>query len=269
VTSRVAIHSVPRSGSTWLGSIFDSHPNVIYRYQPLFSFAFKDYLTPESSRDDILEFFKRISVSNDEFITQANDKRRGLVPSFEKNIPETIVYKEVRYHHLLNSMLKSDNELKIIGLVRNPLANVHSWLNAPKEFKVELNWKVEDEWRLAARKNLGKPEEFNGFEKWKEVAFLFERLSAEFPDRFKLVSYSSLLTNTESTINRLFNFVGLSMNEQTKRFLELSRSRQGSDAYDVYRLKEKDDHWKNILPEYIVNYIMNDIQATPLEKYLN
>ena len=45
---KVAIHGVPRSGTTWLGSIFDSSPNVIYRNQPLFSYAFKSYLSEHS-----------------------------------------------------------------------------------------------------------------------------------------------------------------------------------------------------------------------------
>ena len=56
----VAIHSVPRSGSTWLGQIFNSHPKVNFRYQPLFSYAFKDYLNEASSSEDIEAFFKNI-----------------------------------------------------------------------------------------------------------------------------------------------------------------------------------------------------------------
>lgn len=31
----ILILSAPRSGSTWLGSLFNSHPNVIYRHEPI------------------------------------------------------------------------------------------------------------------------------------------------------------------------------------------------------------------------------------------
>ena len=41
---RIAIHSVPRSGSSWLGQILNSSLKVCFRFQPLFSYAFKDYL---------------------------------------------------------------------------------------------------------------------------------------------------------------------------------------------------------------------------------
>src|SRR5690606_12113388 len=153
------IHSVPRSGSTWLGSIFNSHPQVVFRYQPLFSYAFKGALTPQSSEAEITDFFKQIANSNDDFINQKEGIGKGIIPKFSKNHqPTHICYKEVRYHHILSNLLKKDEEIKVIGLVRNPLAVIHSWLNAPKEFKKELGWKIEEEWQFAPKKNLDKPE---------------------------------------------------------------------------------------------------------------
>lgn len=40
---KIAIHSVPRSGSTWLGEILNSSANVKYCFQPLFSYKFKEF----------------------------------------------------------------------------------------------------------------------------------------------------------------------------------------------------------------------------------
>ena len=57
---RIAIHSVPRSGSTWLGQIFNSSSLVIYKYQPLFSYAFKGRLSPQSTNNKIVQFFDEI-----------------------------------------------------------------------------------------------------------------------------------------------------------------------------------------------------------------
>ena len=76
--NKIAIHSVPRSGSTWLGSIFDSCPNVKYALQPLFSYAYKDYLSLNSTSEDIQSFFEELKVSDDDFINQIEAKNKGL-----------------------------------------------------------------------------------------------------------------------------------------------------------------------------------------------
>lgn len=267
--SKVAIHSVPRSGSTWLGSIFDSHPQVNYKLQPLFSYAFKDALNSESTIEQINSFFQLISESNDDFLMQNEGKAKGIIPEFSKTLPMThICYKEVRYHHILRNLLLKDNEIKVIGIIRNPMAVIWSWLNAPKEFKKELGWKMEEEWRYAPSKNLNKPEEFNGFEKWKEVSLLFEQLRKEFPNQFYLVNYKNLLINTLDTVTELFNFVGLTVKDQTFQFLNKSRKANVLDAYGVYKNKENDREWVDNLPDFIVKEIIEDLNGTSLEKYL-
>src|SRR5690606_410177 len=162
---RIAIHSVPRSGSTWLGNIFNSHPKVAFKYQPLFSYTFKNALDEKSTKNDILNFYKNINNSNDNFINQKEGIVKGIIPEFIKRPPLThCCYKEVRYHNILENLLEKDSTIKVIGLIRNPLSVIYSWLNAPKEFRKDLDWRVSEEWRYAPKKNLNKPEEFNGYE---------------------------------------------------------------------------------------------------------
>lgn len=265
---KLAIHSVPRSGSTWLGSIFDSHPDVVYKMQPLFSYAFKDYLNEESSKEQIDSFFKLIANSDDAFVNQLEGKVKGIIPEFNKNAtPTHCCYKEVRYHYILENMLTVCPEVKTILIIRNPLAVLYSWYKAPKEFRPEKGWKFEDEWLFAPQKNLNKPEEFHGYAKWKEAAFLFQNLKQRFPNQVYLVNYQELLTNTESEIKRLFDFAGLDIAEKTKQFINESTTQNNDDAYAVYKTKSKDDKWKN-LPEQIISYIYNDLKGTPLEMYL-
>ena len=66
----VAIHGAPRSGTSWLGQLFNSSENVAYRYQPLFSYAFKQRLTSTSTRREIELFFDDLLFTEDDFVLQ-------------------------------------------------------------------------------------------------------------------------------------------------------------------------------------------------------
>lgn len=264
---KIAVHSVPRSGSSWLGNIFNSHPDVAFRYQPLFSYAFKDYLTEQSTADEIDLFFKEIEKSKNPFLHQNEGVKKRIRPVFSENKKKThICYKEVRYHQLLDNMLKKHRTLAVVGLVRNPMATISSWLNAPKEFRTDLGWEVKEEWRRAPRKNANKPEEFNGYEKWKEVVFMFLHLKEKYPTQFYLIQYRKLLYNTIEEVKELFDFCELGFSKQTKQFISESTSRHSSDAYSVFKTKEVDDKWKDNLPKYIFNAMKEDPDFHKLNK---
>jgi len=267
---RIAIHSVPRSGSSWLGQMFNSSQDVCFRFQPLFSYAFKDYLNKNSSSEEILNFFKDISESNDEFLLQVNRIKTGEYPLFEKKSNFShIVYKEVRYHNILENLLKNDNDLKVIGLVRSPFAVINSFLQSPKEFRKDLGWIEKNEWRHSMKKNLNKEEEFFGYEKWKEVYFLFQRLEKEYEERFCLVYYDDLILNTVREIERIFNFSSLSLDLQTIRFIEGSTSLMNNSVYSVFRKKINDFDWKSTLPYSIYEEIQEDLVKNKINRFID
>lgn len=263
---RIAIHSVPRSGSTWLGSIFDSQPEVIYKLQPLFSYALKDRLTPISTKKEIDDFFDDLEKSRDDFMDQKDGKDKGIIPVFKKEKATTIVYKEVRYHHLLKNLMEKEDGIKVIGLIRNPLSAISSWLKAPKEFRAEKGWKVEEEWQFAAKKNLNKAEEFNGYEKWKEVTYIFESLQKQYPTRFYLLNYDDLLEDMNRTVEKLFEFCNIGITEQTRNFIYQSKSTEQADPYSVFKSKKKDDAYKRNLPQCIIDEITNDLDFVKFNK---
>ena len=267
---RIAIHSVPRSGSTWLGEIFNSVPITCYKYQPLFSYSFKGRLSPNTSEKGILGFFEELCLTKDDFLDLKEQREKGTSPIFNKdNSPKFIVYKEVRYHHILPNLLAKDKMIKVIGLVRNPLSTINSWLQAPREFRKDLGWVDLEEWRWAKKKNLDKPEEFNGYEKWKETTRLFEQLKEQYPKHFFLLNYNDLLVGAEKTVKELFDFCGLDYTEQTRKFIQDSSSTdQSNDAYSVFRIKQKDDKWKNQLDHRIIKAIQSDLINSDLAKYI-
>jgi hypothetical protein len=263
---KIAIFGVPRSGTSWLSELFDSHPDVIMRFQPLFSYGHKGALSEYSSNEEIERFYDDILRTTDTFVLMDTPNQINF-PKFKKNVfPGHICFKETRYLHIIENMLKK-SDLRVIGIIRNPLANLASWIKAPKEFQSQ--WDIRQEWREAKLKNQGKPEEFYGFNKWKQVASSFLEYAERYPSKFLAVTYANLNSNTANVLERLFAFFGLSMHEQVFQFIEDSKNRHDEDPYSVYRGKASDNNWRGIIPDDIIETIVSELQGTLLERFLD
>ena len=266
---KIAIHGVPRSGTTWIGEIINSSKNVKYAFQPLFSYKYKNYLTKCSNRYEINNFFELLKNElEDSFILQKDKRENGLLPKFIKSEITHVVYKEVRYHNILFNLARNSPDLKFVFIIRSPFAVINSWLKAPREFRKDLNWSIYEEWRYALKKNLNKVEEFNGFEKWKEATNIFLEIKKQFPDRVYIIEYNKFLENTLKYTTELFSFCELKLESQTMDFISKRSRREEKDAYSVYRIKNNDDKWKYELDNKIVKEIKSDLFGTSLKKYM-
>lgn len=263
---RIGLHGVARSGTTWIGNIFNSNPFVTYKHQPLFSYKFKNMLTNDSRKSDIVHFFDKISRSTDDYTNQLTLIEEGLVPKFKKSDnKDIIVYKEARHHHIVENLLTEDVGFMLVGIIRNPLATLWSWKNAPNEFKDM--WDFNQEWRYARLKNEGLPENFYGYEKWKEAAHIFEKVNRLYPDRVHLINYSDFIANPKDETHKMFDKLNIPIHQQVIEFLSISNS-ETKGPYSVFREKTKDDGWVGNIHDDIVDFIKNDLSGTELEKYL-
>lgn len=265
---RVAVHGVPRSGTTWIGEILNSSPHTAYRYQPLFSYAHKDFLTGSSSAEDVAEFFDRLLDCQDVFTNQTAKRACGALPVFEKNRLTHVVYKEVRYLNILWNLMRRAPDVLLCGVIRSPVEVIGSWLNAPREFRADLGWVDLEEWRYAPKKNMNRPEEFNGFEKWKEAANTFIHLQKAFPGRVHILCYGDLMRDPAGEAARLFDFLGLEVLEPTREFLAASSERTVADAYSVFRKREDVGAGARALRKEIADQIVRDLEGTELARYL-
>ena len=261
---KIAIHSVPRSGSTWLGEILNSNPSVKYCFQPLFSYKLKDFLNEGSSQEDINIFFDLLRESDDSFINQIEQRNSGILPRFHKNQDIThVAYKEVRYHNILDNLLKKDNEIKMILIVRNPVDVINSWVNAPKEF--DITWNVYDELMDANSKNLGRKENFYGLNSWIKTTKKFELLSQSYPSQVFLLNYSTLKKDTIITSKKLFEFCELDFSDSTHDFIKSSIEIRIKDANSVFR----GGATSNIsLDDKIIRLIKKHVNLEKLSNYL-
>lgn len=260
--NNLALFSVPRSGSSWLGEIINSSPEVIYKFQPNFAYTFEHALQEDSTSEEINDFFDKLYLSKDEFVNgklSISGAKRNL--NFLKHQESTLFFKETHYLNVIENLLTT-SDTKVIGLVRSPFAVINSWINIPKEF--DPSWSVEEEWKYAELKNKDQSTHFFGYQKWKEASFLFIRLKREYPEQFYLINYEDLLSNPVKEVEQLFKFCSLNHTEQTDAFIKLSTTTEAEDVYAVFKQKTDDMGWKKTLPSYIENEIKEDKEFNTL-----
>ncbi|TYP91721.1 Sulfotransferase domain-containing protein [Fodinibius salinus] len=261
--NNIAIFGVPRSGTSWLGQIFNSSPNVAYRYQPIFSYSFDEEISADSSSEDINTFHNALLATDDEFVCQSTNLSGNPTPSFKKENITHLVWKEVRYLNIIPTLLQQ-SDTKIIGIVRHPCGVINSWQNAPKEF--DKQWNIKDEWRYANKKN-SDIEDFYGYERWVKATKLMLDMAQQFPNQCCIQSYEKLVGNPIQQSRKVLEFAGLSLNEQTKSFLQNSTTSPSDDPYDVYRKNKTGFEWKSQLNPVIINEIANDDRFIEIEKH--
>lgn len=264
----ISIHGNPRSGTSWLGQIFDSSPNVRYKFQPLFSYAFKNRINCNSTKEEIDYFYNELFRRQDVFLDQEDKKANGLYSIFDdkSNNPEFLVTKMVRYHYLCPHLASNDDQITFIAIVRHPCGVLNSWMNAPREFLPE--WDFKNEWRFAQTKNKFRPEEYYGFHKWKEASKLFLEMEKNFPGKFKIIRYEDLVSNPWEMTQQLYDFCGLNVTKQTKTFLTQSTTEHQEDPYSVFKGKKDVRSWKHSLPEHIITAVTNELEGSEFERFL-
>ena len=259
----IGLHGAPRSGTTWIGQIFNSAPEVAFRFQPFFAHAFRARVDAATSAAELDQILKDIAVTEDDFILQRGRPNTDGDLAFAKSRASVTVYKEARYHHLLPTLMEIPR-FKGVGIIRDPLEALSSWRNAPREF--DPTWDFGTEWRDARIKNAGRIEEFFGYEGWKRAALIFQDLAAKHPDRFRILRYGDLTADPVGVVGALFGFLGVAMTDQTATFLRRSTSRDDGDTYGVFR--DLSRRAAPDLPDAVRQAVLEDVARCDLATYL-
>jgi hypothetical protein len=261
----IVVAGAPRSGTSWLSQIFDSSPDTIYRHQPIFSYVFKNAVNLDSRKENYIKFFEDIYKSQDEFICRTEERKKGIIKTFPKvDVPEILVFKNVRFHYLLEKMLQFFQDIKIIGIVRHPCGTVNSFLTT-KELPTGAD--PMKEWRHAKCRNIG-PEEYWGFKKWKEVAYLFLELEKKYSNQFLLQKYSELVEHPVEETRKIFKFFEIEYTDQSNDYLMESNTKHIDHLYATYKDKKVKDKWQWELDKSIQEEIIDEIKGTELEQFL-
>lgn len=264
----ISIHGTPRSGTTWLGQIIDSSPQVRYKFQPLFSKAFKERISIRTPIEQTLRTLEEIYNREDKFLDRTKEKLAGIHKEFDQKerFPPFLAIKHNRYHYLIPYFLEFLSNIKIIGIIRHPCGTLNSWRKAPHEFLPEHDFMKN--WRFAEDRTAFRPEEYFGFHKWKELTKLFLVMKAQYPENVFLLRYEDLTRNPFQKTEELYQFCQLPMNEQTQAFLTESTTNRNEDVYSVYKAGKKVDDWKDELDQSIIDSVYKELANTEFEPYL-
>lgn len=262
----IYISGVARSGTSWISQIINSAPNVRFKFQPLFSYEFRDQINEDSSKEELYRFYENLFVSEVDFLLQKDKVLAGTYPVFSKKDETVLAFKDNGFQSFIEPMLRKTNNMLFVGVIRNPNATLYSWTQNEKEFPKGSD--ILQEWRFANCKNNGN-EDYFGYYKWKEVANLYLDLEQKYGDRVQILHYDAFLNKTEEKVEALFDKLGIPFSNQTQEFLSVSGAGKDTDYYSVFKSKKNKDEWKSKLPLYIQQEIQADLKGTRLEKYLH
>ena len=246
----ISIHSVPRSGSSWLLSIFDSLERTKCVYQPLFSYAFKNQIDENSTGKDFKNFTIELRKTDDDFCcmkTNYHNNGKNDILTFHKNDSNHVVMKHVTHHYLIEKFIEFNKDIKIIGLIRSPENVIESQMKAKHECLKD--------WLNGTDKNKDFKECYFGFNKWLELNNYFITLKEKYPENVILIKYEDLLKNTKIEIEKLFHFCNIKLEESTIDFIKKSSSKNDNYDYSVFRNKIKLIDKKCQLDKEIINHI--------------
>ena len=257
----VGIWGAPRTGTSWLGQIFDSSPDVRYQMAPFYSWNFRDKLTVRSTELEIEEYFLSVYNSEDRYLRQLDRREQGIYPIWNKKNekPNFLTFKEVTCIYLLPNLMKNSPNMKSVALVRNPYDQMKSWINNEKEF--HSDWPLDEEWYFGQRRNELQAESYFGFHKWKEATMTFFELEKEFKERFLIVEYEKLNENPLEQVKQIFDFCKIPLGAQTEEFIQKSSSTFVANPFSVYR-KHGESNPLNTkeVPDYIKDIIEKELE---------
>ena len=263
-----AIFGMGRSGTTWLGSLIDTHPDVAYRFEPFGRLRRRPAIQEVRRRIDAGEFSEADLPRIYDQLIRANpmtDKpphftkahaatfgRRLFRPIATKLGPlhwlyeaayrptgqPYLIFKEVTAAKLLNAFV-SKTRIPILYLVRHPCGNVASRMKGQAEGKMPTGkFPVLDE--LVARHDPALADRLGTGLEHRDPAFknaVLWRIEVEASMRAmagvptcRLLIYENLCREPEALASAAFQHLGLEPTAELSRFLRRSTSGSGAKS---------------------------------------
>lgn len=242
--------SAPRSGSSLLQQILNSHPAIYSLPEPWLMLPLV-YLTKEDkegrnayneayAKINLRQFLDRVPNGRDNF--QERIKEIGRL-TYQDAVPKEAKYayfldKTPRYYHIVEELLEWYPDAKCILLARNPAAVFCSIMN--------YNFKGRTDW-------LSKNDRLHDIFTAPEVLCKYKNDS-----RVIFTRYEDLINHTPPTVKMIFQYLGLESTEEIQRgsyqigdaFRHTSSIDQKSVGNHTQPVTKYLDGWKNTIDSH-------------------
>jgi sulfotransferase family protein len=266
--SAILIVGAPRSGTSWLGKIFDSHPDTIYRFEP-------DWFDP----DDVVASQDRIRENMTRWIANRDPRSAGKRPFFPKSwqsaparhVRACLIYAEAAATRIglpawpvpdlgvmsrARAVVKSVRLRKAIGafagacpdgravlILRHPCGQIASLMRGTRDGRFDLaepgtDMPFDEAGAIAFAARLGvEPAAFQRLSDAAKYAWSWrafnETALASIAERrnARTIVYEDLCAKPADQARSLLAFAGLSWHRRTETFLAQSTHYNGPAGY--------------------------------------
>jgi hypothetical protein len=296
----ILIVGAPRSGTTWLAKIFDSHPDVLYRHEP----------------DEVVAPRGTIRASMAHWVQQCDPRTAAKRPFFPKSwqtrpawmvrtglayaaaaasrfgvsnvrVPDLgviararPVIKSVRLREQLGTFARECPDGRALLILRHPYGQVASMMGGAYSGHFELrsgtSMPIDEDRALAFAMRLGmseadfarQPDAAKYAWAWREFNETACDSIVNLPNA-RVVIYKDLATNPLREAADILAFAGLSWHARTEAFLVRSTTNdQSTKYYGVFRNSvEAADRWRVLLKPEDQEAIDKVVLASPLMRF--
>jgi hypothetical protein len=304
--SAILIVGAPRSGTSWLGKIFDSHPDVLYRFEP-------DWFDP----DEIVANPDRIRANMGRWIGNRDPRASGKRPFFPKSwqtgparhlraalvyaeaatgriglrswpVPDLggtsrarAVVKSVRLRDGLGAFARVCPDGRAVLILRHPCGQIASLMRGARDGRFDLAEPGTDmpfdeasTVAFATSRGVGEaafqclPDAAKYAWSWREFS---ETAFGSIADRSnaRVIVYEDLCARPIEATKALLSFAGLSWHAQTETFLAHSTSHDGAAGY--YAVLRNSiaaaERWRTSMAPADQEAVRSVVSQSPLRRY--
>ena len=301
VGNAILIVGAPRSGTTWLAKIFDSHPDVLYRHEPdeLFppTLPIRDSMRVWIGQRDPrtaakAPFFRKSWQSGPAHLVRTSlayaAKAAGRIGIPAWQVPDLghiaharAVIKSVRLRGQLGDFARSCPDGRALLVLRNPFGQIDSMIRGARDHRFELSQSsgampldADRAMAFAARHGVS-PAAFQHISPAAQFAWSWREFnetamaSIENQPNAMVVVHKDLCFRPIEKSREVMDFTGLLWAAQTEHFLAESSHHQGfEEYYDIRRdTASVPDRWRRSLSLGDQQRVRAVVRESPLMRY--